>query len=306
MIDVLERLAAVKPVRTDDLGPSSEDGWRSLNDDPLRHPARRRVPARLRPRGLRRLAAVGVGVATAGVAVLVLGTTGGGPASALAGWTATPTKPASGETSGALDQCRSQLAQARTGPSGIPAGGWQPVVTDTRGPFTAMVLRSGSASATCVSGPSFTSTSANDTQSTAGSQHSASGSTSGGGTADGSAPPSVSIFDPRSGPINHASEADLTTSSGKQYTLVQGQLAAGVTGVTLLLSDGSNVQATVEDRSLIAWWPGSATVSSARVQTGAGVSTQKLGFTPLPGSPGSPADSSHTAHGSSSGPAPSP
>lgn len=287
MTDLLERLAAANPVRTDDLAPSIDDVWRKLDDDPLPQPARRRAPrtvGTLRRRGLRRLAAVGVGGAIAGVALLVLGTTGGGPSSAFAGWTATPTSPASGETQGALDQCRSQLAQpAGGGPSGIPTGGWQPGITDTRGPFTAMVLHSGSASAMCLSGPSFTSAAATVPDSYLQEWR------LGGSAAGGSARPSVSGLGfsvPRSGPIiSQALQADLTTSGGQQYTFVVGQVAAGGTRLTLVLSDGSNVQATVGDPSFIAWWPGSATVSSAQVKNASGLSTQQLAVTPLSAPP---------------------
>jgi hypothetical protein len=283
MTDLLERLAAANPVRTDDLAPSIEDVWHKLDDDPLPQPARPRMPRKigtLRRRGLRRLAAVGVGVATAGVALLVLGTTGGGPPSAFAGWTATPTTPASGETQGALDQCRSQLARpGGAPPSGIPTGGWQPGITDTRGPFTAMVLQSGSASGMCLSGPSFTSTAATVPDSYLQEWR------LGGSAAGGSAPLSVSGLGfsvPSSGPIiSQALQADLTASGGQQYTFVVGQVAAGATSVTFVLSDGSNVRATVGEPSFIAWWPGSATVSSAQVENAAGVSTQQLAVTPL-------------------------
>jgi hypothetical protein len=62
---------------------------------------------------------------------------------------------------GPTPRCGSQLAQpAGDGPSGIPTGGWQPSITDTRGPFTVLVLKSSRASATCLSGPSLTSTAA--------------------------------------------------------------------------------------------------------------------------------------------------
>jgi hypothetical protein len=301
MTDLLERLAAANPVRMDDLAPSIEDVWRKLDDSAPAQPQSRRPPRTigiLRRRGLKRLAAVGVGAVAAGVAVLVLGTTGGGPSSAFAGWTATPTGPASGETAGALDRCTSQLAGAGGGLSGIPAGGWQPVVTDTRGPFTAMVLQSGSASATCINGPSFTSTAANDTQASTGSQHNPSQHTLSGRAAASSAPPSVSVLGlggSSSGPISQASQAQLTTSGGRQYTFVQGQVVAGVTRVTLVLSDGSNVQATVGDRSFIAWWPGSATTSSAQVGNASGVRTQQLTFTPLSAPKAARANSSHNA-----------
>jgi hypothetical protein len=56
----------------------------------------------------------------------------------------------------------------------------------------------------------------------------------------------------RSGPITQAAQSQLTTSGGQPYTFVQGQVAAHMTGVTLALSNGANVQATVADGSFVA------------------------------------------------------
>src|SRR5271165_705253 len=60
------------------------------------------------------------------------------------------------------------------------------------------------------------------------------------------------------GPIGSATQSHLAMSGQQPYTFVQGQVAAGVTGVTLVLSDRSNVQATMAGGSFVAWWPGSA------------------------------------------------
>ena len=120
-------------------------------------PHRQPVSRRLAVRGVGALASVGAATAAALVAF-----GGTGAANAFAGWTATPTTPASGETATALAQCTSRLASR--GQSGVPAAGWQAVVTDTRGPFTAMILDSDSVTATCLSGPSFTTTQASNAQ----------------------------------------------------------------------------------------------------------------------------------------------
>ena len=236
-------------------------------------PQRRRVSRRLALSGVGALAAVGA----ATVAVLVA-FAGAGASNAFAGWTATPTTPASGQTTSALVQCTSRLASSGGGQSGVPAGGWQPVLTDTRGPFTAMILQSAGATATCLTGPSFTTTEANAAQDGA-SQHVLSN-----GSARAGAPPAVSIMGlggSSSGPIDQASQSQLTTSGGQPYTFVQGQVGVDVTGVTLSLSDGSNVQATVADGSFVAWWPGRADTTSAHVTSSSGVRTQPLTFTPV-------------------------
>ena len=229
------------------------------------------------PRATRRWATVGVATIAIGLGVFVLGSTGGAPPNAFAGWTATPTAPASGETAGAVEHCTAQLAGAAGPQSSIPAVGWKPVLTDTRGPFTAVILQSASASATCFNGPSLTSIMTSSTQGSGASEH-----VLGMGSASGAPPSSVSVMGlggSGSGPISTASLSHLTTSGGQPYTFLQGQGVAGVTGVAVVLSDGTNVQASVGDGSFVAWWPGSANATSARVASAAGVITQQLTFT---------------------------
>jgi hypothetical protein len=92
----------------------------------------------------------------------------------------------------------------------------------------------------------------------------------------------LGLGSPSSGPISTASQVHTSTSGGQPYTLVQGQVDQGVTRVTLALADGSKVQATVGDGSFIAWWPGSAAVTSAQLTSASGASTQQLTFTPVP------------------------
>ena len=240
-------------------------------------PQRRHVSRRLALSGAAAIA--GAGAATAAVLVAF---TGAGASNAFAGWTATPTVPTSGETANALAACTSRLASSGAPRSGGPAHGWQPVLTDTRGPFTAMILQSAGASATCLSGPLFTTTEANAASGGA-SEHVLSN-----GTASPGAPPAVSIMGlggSSSGPIEHATQSRLSTAGGQPYTFVQGQVADGVTSLTLVRSDGSNVQATIADGSFLAWWPGTAEATSAQMASSSGAKTQQLTFTPLPTPP---------------------
>jgi hypothetical protein len=234
-------------------------------------PYRRQVSRRLALSGIGALAAVG-----ATTAAVLIAFTGAGAPNAFAGWTATPTRPASGQTASALIQCTSRLADAAGGQSSVPAAGWQSVLTDTRGPFTAMILQSGSATASCLTGPSFTTTAANAAQG-GGSQHVLSvGSASAG-------QPSVSMMGlngASTGPISQASQEQLT-ANGQPYTLLQGQVEPGLTSITFVLSDGSDVQATVADGALIAWWPGTVTATKAQATSGSTVTTQQLTFTPI-------------------------
>ena len=86
---------------------------------------------------------------------------------------------------------------------------------------------------------------------------------------------------PSSGPVSQASQMH-SLPAGGQYTLVQGQVQAGVTGATLVLSDGSDGQASVADESFVVWWPGSAHATAAHVTSGSATTTQQLTFTPVP------------------------
>jgi hypothetical protein len=277
----------------------SSDWVRAHRNQLLREiaaPQRRQVSRRLALGGIGALAVVG---ATA--AAMVITFVGAGAPNAFAGWRATPTPPASGQTASALTECTSRLAEAAGGQSGIPAGGWQPVLTDTRGPFTAMILQSGSATASCLTGPSFTTTAANAAQGGEShhvlheSQHVLSG-----GSAS-AVPPNVSVMGlngTSSGPISQASQQQLS-ANGQPYTLLQGQVEPDVTSITLALSDSRHVQATVADGALIAWWPGTATATTAHATSGSSVTTQHLTFTPI-SPPNSPPNAPASTSSSSS------
>lgn len=237
---------------------------------PIAEPSGGRViGARCRRRWSLRLALGGVGVlAAAGAvaAVLVVVLAGTSTPNAFAGWTAAPTHPAGGQTATALGDCTSQLAVSSPG---IPAADWQPLATDTRGPFTALILQGDHATATCLTGPSFTTVGVNSTQD-GGSQHVLSGS--------GPNSAVTSLLQPTAaGPITTAAQAQ-TSVDGQPYALVQGQLESGVTGVTLSLSDGTQVQATVAGGSFVAWWPSHASATSAQATTNSGATTQELEF----------------------------
>jgi hypothetical protein len=278
----------------------------------------RRIDYRPRSQALSpRLAIAGAAglAATSGAVVAIVGL-GAGTSPAFAGWTATPTRPANGQTARAQEHCFSQLAVAGGAPSKIPATGWQPVLTDTRGPFTLMILRSGSSSATCFNGPSFTTVAANSAQGSAGgsehvpTEHVLSRRAGTGGPqsepvprehvlssrAGSGGPQSVMRYS--TGGIGPATESHLVARGGQPYTFVQGQVVPGVSGVTLLRSDGGNVQATVADGSFATWWPGSSDATSAQVTSASGVTTQQLTFAAV--------STGNAAHDGSSSTLPSP
>jgi hypothetical protein len=66
----------------------------------------------------------------------------------------------------------------------------------------------------------------------------------------------------------------LRTIDGQAYSFAEGRTGAGVTGATLVLGDGTRVEATTANGWFVAWWPGSAEVSSTVVSTSHGSVTE--------------------------------
>jgi hypothetical protein len=198
------------------------------------------------PRSRRRptrpvLGALGVsGAAVAAGAAILLGSSA---APAFAGWTANPTAPLPGQLAAAQQHC------------GANSG--TPVLTDTRGPYTASIYADGS---TCVEGNGITISSSN----------------SGGGTAS---IPAGTIQ------LNGEGEAD---SDGHALTMVDGPVGAGVSGVTIARSDGSSVQATVKNGWYLAWWPGTERPVTADVASASGTSSQSFPSAPNRPAPACP------------------
>ena len=62
--------------------------------------------------------------------------------------------------------------------------------------------------------------------------------------------------------LNGAGESD---SDGHALTMVDGPVGAGVTGVTVIRSNASSVQATVQNGWYLAWWPGTERAVTPRV-----------------------------------------
>jgi hypothetical protein len=77
-------------------------------------------------------------------------------------------------------------------------------------------------------------------------------------------------------------------SAGNALTLIDGPTGAGVTAVTIELSDGSSVQATVTDGWYQAWWPGAVTATNAEVTTASGTNTVTVPSTPTLAAPNCP------------------
>jgi hypothetical protein len=209
------------------------------------HPRSRSLASR---RALGALGAVGLsGAAAAAGAVILLGSSA---APAFAGWTPSPTAPLPGQLAAAQQHCS--------------RGSGTPVLTDTRGPYTASIYADGS---TCLHGNGIV-------------------SAGGGGNATSSIPAGTVE-------LNGAGESD---SDGHALTMVDGPIGAGVTGVAITRSDGSSVQATVKNGWYLAWWPGTERAVTAQVASASGTRTQTFPAGPERPTPACPAGA-HCASG---------
>jgi len=217
-------------------------------------------------------------------ASVVLLTVGPGVQDAFASWTPTPTAPSNGQIADAEALCvQSVVALAQAGNAANSASvfiatatEWQTVVEDVRGPFTLVALEAANGvavdSASCLTGGSSWSGGPQVMMSNG------EGMAISGIPGDGSAPTqaqgqatiSVSKSPPSNGTIG-----DLTTNwnSTSNDDVAIGQAGSGVTGVTLVLSDGMSVTTTTANGYFAAWWPGDATATSADVTTAEGTST---------------------------------
>jgi hypothetical protein len=242
------------------------------------------------------LGALAGAAATSGAIVSVV--VFGGAQAAFAGWSAAPTAATSGQTATADTQCQSRLSSLSTPSGSIVTGGWTPVVTDVRGPFTVVIFQDGTATANCFTGPSFTLVSASTgfgPGSTQEGEMSSSASAGTSGPHTGSVGTSLGTSaDSIGGGVGHFTTAHLQTSAGDAYTLAEGQIDSTVTGITLQRSDGSSVEATVENGWFVAWWPGDQSVSSVQVTTAAGTTTQPV---QIPASPAGQEPSTNSVGG---------
>lgn len=181
------------------------------------HPRRRRGPT------LAALSALAASATTAAVAAVVV--LGSSAAPAFAGWSPTPTRPLTGQLAAAQQDCSSDQGT--------------PVLTDTRGPYTASIYADATSSHTCLQGGALSMASSN------------------GQAAQANVP---------AGRVQ-LNGSGMKDSSGQALTLVEGRIGAGVTSVTIDRSDGTSVRATVAGGWYLAWWPGSTQATTAAVSS---------------------------------------
>jgi len=212
---------------------------------------------RPRTRRLRPSLAIGAGAAASAGAIAAIVSLTAGASSAFAGWTPTPNTPTSGQVASAKLNC-----SARSPISGLPL-----VLTDTRGPFTFQIYADDHASAVCTTGPSFQSV-----------------------QASASTRP-VKI------PADKLEANGVQTASkdGQPYSFLDGMVGSQVSGVTVVLSDGTRVTATVQNGWFVAWWPGSTEATKALIAIPSGTITTTISQA----GPGLPPPATATGNGPS-------
>ncbi len=208
------------------------------------------------------------------------------PSPAFAGWKAHPTSAKRNEVSDAGSSCIAKLQampgsaadRAAAGKAGAPTlpplSSMSQVLSDTRGPFTFIVYANSeaTASAACFDAPGFTSAS------------------------EMRAPTPMTVARNGMSVVRQAH----AVNQGGGYTFIEGQAGSGVSAVTLNLSDGSTVQATVQNGWFAAWWPGNADAPTASLTTATGTITATLPAADLPSCPPSPGGDQQSSCGSSS------
>jgi hypothetical protein len=185
------------------------------------------------------------GLATAGVAAgaLAIYSLGAGASSAFAGWTPNPTPATPGQLAGARASCEASQS---------PIAGLPLKLADTRGPYTFSIYADSNSSAACINGPSFTAVTGNVA--------------------------SAAINVPAGQVL--LSTSHRTDRGGNRFSFADGRAGAGVSGVTLTLDDGTNVQATVGGGWFVAWWPGGQQIKSAELTTPTGTVAQTFNLSP--------------------------
>jgi hypothetical protein len=268
----------------------------------------RSVDYRPRERRLRAPVAVGAGVlASAGTAGAVLAVVLGGAAPAYAGWSAAPTAASGSPSPSAAASCQNQLTSIPSGPDAptLGSGPWENVLTDVRGPFTVALFQNDGAYASCFTSSSFTETnmvsSAGPATGTIGMERGSAASAGGSGGSGSGGLSSVSVAgQTASGDLTNVTQSHLSTTSDGPYTLVDGRVGPGVTGVTLVLDDGQDVVTTVADGWFVAWWPNAGNATSAQVASASGTTTEALAW-PQHHEPSGPPTSGPSGNSGSSG-----
>jgi hypothetical protein len=203
-------------------------------------------------RRLKRPALLAVAAVVVGAVALAVDLTGSGAPSAFAAWTATTTTPPASQLASADASCSRFYGPLikKVSPPDIPSSLPPLTLTDSRGPFELLLYSDPSWFFACFWG-----------------HGSAISLAWNGGPEAPASPHSIGVpqvpFD--------------RNADGSGYTMAYGYVGAQVKAVTLHLTDGTNVEATVQNGFYAAWWPVRTDVASAEVTTSAGVLHQDFG-----------------------------
>jgi hypothetical protein len=236
--------------------PDLSSEWIAARQHHLVHEltAADRRPARQRWQPSKRLAAGGLGavfVVAALAAILVVSLVGN-TQQAFAGWSAAPTTPAGEQLQAAETSCQRNPELASLAPS----------VADTRGPFSLLLYAANDTATMCLTGLPFGT----------GQQGLAAIFFGGAALPASGAPTSPAVA---AGAIELESRI-AATADGQAYGVVDGQVGADVTAVSLVLDDGSSIEATTSNGWFAAWWPGNQGAQTANITTATGTITQPL------------------------------
>jgi hypothetical protein len=186
----------------------------------------------------------------AGAVALGLSVTSPGTPRAFAAWTATTTKPPVTQLAAADASCQKAWSVKLIPPAvaqTLPTTLSPLVVTDSRGPFEMLVYAGPSGEQVCLWNKGFIGISGN------------------GGTLPPASSGAIGI-------------PGVGFDGGKErFTYADGQAGPDVTAVTLVLADGTRVEATLKNGLYAAWWPSKTDVSSAEVTTKQGTLQQHFG-----------------------------
>ena len=207
---------------------------------------------------------IGVTACAAGAVALGVALSTSGSPGAFAAWTAKTTVPPAARLAAATSDCHALEKRAidlvpnsSVGETAISLGTWR--LTDSRGPFEMLVYVGSSSDSVCLWGPGGVLS-----------------VTGGGGTLP--APTDRSVGIPTTGFARHR---------GSPVTYAYGNVGSEVSAVTLTLTDGKRVQATVQNGLYVAWWPAQTDVASATVMSSSGVSHRHFGSVGLDSPAGS-------------------
>ncbi len=217
------------------------------------------------PRHNARLAIEGIGVVSviaALVVALVLTIASPGTQSAFAGWSPTPARASSSQTSAANSAC------ARGTTPGAPGGtlsqirtrDWHTVLSDVRGPFVAVVLQAaeGRARISCLLGPAPASSSGSHLL-----------------YRNGTFMPTLAPVASGEVKITSSGIAVIPGASNGTFRRIEGRTGADVTRVTVVLEKGRHIRATSSGGWFLAWWPGAEKATSVAVVTTSGTHVQR-------------------------------